>query len=156
MAFQQLEKHGRMDSFLLTHLLAHLSTLSEPYSPEVSTELSITLSLLPGPSGDGAASNPPYCPIKPPPPSEDLVTDIYSRFGNNNFTIHSHLNSIAHGIFPQASRMFNHSCTPNAVAKYVLKPGEVAAMEVVSLRDISSGEEVRRNFTSIGIASDVL
>ncbi|KAJ3531387.1 hypothetical protein NMY22_g8174 [Coprinellus aureogranulatus] len=140
-AFQRLEKHERMDSLLLTHLLAHLSTLPEPYSPESSADLSVTLSLLPGPTANDAAS-PPHCQIKPSPPSEKFVSDLYSRFGNNNFTIHSHLNSIAHGVFPQASRLFNHSCVPNAVAKYVLKHGEVVSMEVVSLQNISAGEEV--------------
>ncbi|KAG5219766.1 SET domain-containing protein [Salix suchowensis] len=69
-------------------------------------------------------------------------TALYNRFGNNNFTIHSHLNSFAHGIFPLASRLFNHSCAPNAAARYKLVQGQAVTMEVVALRDIPEGEEV--------------
>ncbi|KAF6755948.1 hypothetical protein DFP72DRAFT_964622 [Ephemerocybe angulata] len=138
--FQQLEKHERMDSLLLSHLLAQLSTLNEPYSPRESRELEVALELLPGPASNVAA--PPVCPIKPAPPSQRLVEDLFARFGNNNFTIHSHLNSIAHGVFPVASRLFNHSCVPNAVAKYVFSAGNTVTMEVVSLRDIAVGEEI--------------
>ncbi|KAF9493182.1 SET domain-containing protein [Pleurotus eryngii] len=81
------------------------------------------------------------------PPHERLDssmarTALYNRFGNNNFTIHSHLNSFAHGIFPLASRLFNHSCAPNAAARYKLVQGQAVTMEVVALRDIPEGEEI--------------
>ena len=140
-AFQKLEKHERMDSLLLTHLLAHLSTLEAPYSSEQSKQQALFQSLLSGPLD---ISLPPYCPIKPPPPSDDFVANLFFRFGNNNFTIHSHLNSIAHGIFPLASRLFNHSCVANAACKYVLTSGSTVAMEVVALKAVPAGAEVRR------------
>jgi hypothetical protein len=73
---------------------------------------------------------------------EGVLDELYSRFGNNNFVIHSHLVSIAHGIFPLASRLFNHSCVPNAVAKYIFTESEPVRMDVVALRHIKEGEEV--------------
>lgn len=72
-----------------------------------------------------------------------ITEDIYSRFGNNNFLVHSHLNPCAHGIFPLASRLFNHSCNPNCVAKYLFRKGEPVVMEVVAISAIAEGEEVR-------------
>ena len=73
---------------------------------------------------------------------EGILDELYSRFGNNNFAIHSHLVSIAHGIFPLTSRLFNHSCVPNAVAKYIFTESEPVRMDVVALREIREGEEV--------------
>jgi hypothetical protein len=80
-------------------------------------------------------------PIKPPPP-DNLVDKLYSCFGNNNFVIHSHLTGIGHGVFPFTSRLFNHSCMPNAVAKYKFSRGQSVEMEIVALRDIHPEEEV--------------
>ncbi|CCL99706.1 uncharacterized protein FIBRA_01728 [Fibroporia radiculosa] len=74
--------------------------------------------------------------------TDDLAREAYTRFGNNNFIIHSHLNTFGHGIYPLASRLFNHSCVPNAVAKYIISPFESVQMEVVALRDIAEGEEI--------------
>jgi SET and MYND domain-containing protein len=73
---------------------------------------------------------------------EGILDELYSRFGNNNFVIHSHLVSVAHGIFPLASRLFNHSCVPNSVAKYIFTESEPVRMDVVALREIKEGEEV--------------
>jgi SET and MYND domain-containing protein len=82
-------------------------------------------------------------PIKPPPPV-DLVNEIYSRLGNNNFVVHSHLTGVGHGVFPFTSRLFNHSCVPNAVAKYRFSQGRSVAGEIVALRDIHPDEEVKK------------
>jgi SET and MYND domain-containing protein len=67
---------------------------------------------------------------------------LFSRSGNNNFAVYNHLTTIAHGIFPLASRLFNHSCLPNAVATYLIRQGEPVRMEVVALREIRATEEV--------------
>ena len=72
-----------------------------------------------------------------------LAKDLYERFGSNNFTLQSHLESYAYGIFPLASRLFNHSCVPTAVYKFVIKQGQPTRMEIIALRDIAVGEEVR-------------
>lgn len=72
-----------------------------------------------------------------------MADEVRSRFPNNNFMIHSHLTPYAIGVFPLASRLFNHSCTPNAVAKFTIIRGEPVQMDVIALRTIDSDEEVR-------------
>lgn len=95
----------------------------------------------------GPATHPLSLPVSLGQPVTDpaLLTaakEFYERFGNNNFVIHSHLDSYAHGVFPLASRLFNHSCVPNAVTRYIISPSEAVRMEVIALRDIAEGEEV--------------
>ena len=72
-----------------------------------------------------------------------MAEEVRSRFANNNFMIHSHLTPYAMGIFPLASRLFNHSCVPNAVVKFIITPGERVRMDVVALRAINIDDEVR-------------
>jgi SET and MYND domain-containing protein len=50
------------------------------------------------------------------------------------------LDAIGHGIFPQASRSFNHSCRPNALARYIFIPTGIR-QDIIALRDIDVGEE---------------
>ncbi|KAH7924953.1 hypothetical protein BV22DRAFT_1034559 [Leucogyrophana mollusca] len=136
--FDRLEAHEKVDALLLTHLAAEISGTG--FSPSRASEVSTFLSLLPGPAT--GARRPPTCPLSTKEgPLEDLDA-LYARCGNNNFAIHSHLNTIAHGIFPLASRLFNHSCLPNAAAKFIILPSRPARMDVVALRDIAMGEEI--------------
>lgn len=139
---QQFSQHERMDVILLSHFLGRtlktkpVSSADNPHDP-----FSIFLSLLPGShASQRTLDSIPKSLIL----DDSLVQDIYSRFGNNNFTIHSHLNSIGHGVFPLASRLFNHSCIPNAAPRYVQGPAQPVLMEVVALRDTDVGEEVRQ------------
>ena len=81
--------------------------------------------------------------------SPNLVEALHSRFCNNNFVIHSHLYSIGHGIFPLASRLFNHSCKPNAVTIYDFFEGTGVSMKVKALRDIPENDEVSTPRSSI-------
>ena len=130
-----------MDSILLSHLVAHLSTLPEPYHflEQAQDDASIFLSLLP--TEDNAVA-PPISRVNPPPPA-NLVARLFARFGNNNFTIqNSRFTSIGHGIMPLASRLFNHSCVPNAATKYALSRSRVPQMQIIALRDIGPNEEV--------------
>ncbi|KAJ6477438.1 hypothetical protein C8R47DRAFT_1020498 [Mycena vitilis] len=133
LSFQALAAHERLDALLLSHLVAQLDAVDGSYDERLS---SIT-SLLPGPV---------ELPLPPIAYSgritESLARELYSRFGNNNFVVHSHLTTFGHGIFPLASRLFNHSCLPNAVAKYALSASNPPKMKVVALRDISAGEEI--------------
>ena len=138
--YQALQDHEKLDSILLSHLLAQLSLQANPYSFPDSHPASTLLSLLPERGNFNGA--PLFCPIVPPPPG-DLVDRLYSRFGNNNFAIHSHLTSIGHGIFPVASRLFNHSCVPNVAAKYIFREAQNVTMEIIALRDILPDDEVR-------------
>ncbi|KAF9445392.1 hypothetical protein P691DRAFT_710399 [Macrolepiota fuliginosa MF-IS2] len=138
--FRRLAPHERMDVFLLSHFLARIPrTGSEPLDGDINDPLSLFLSLLPAPK-----TAPEILAILPNSltPQEDLAMSIYSRFNNNNFTIHSHMNTIGHGVFPLASRLFNHSCAPNAAPRYIFTSPQSVIMEVVALRDITPGEEV--------------
>lgn len=139
-AFQSLAAHEKLDSLLLNHLLAQVSSTA-PITDDETSPLAIFTSLLSGPTVPDRHALP-VCGFKPLV-QPDFVLSLYSRFGNNNFAIHSHLNTIGHGIFPLASRLFNHSCVPNAAAKYIFSAGRPVTMEVVALRNISLEEEVR-------------
>ena len=140
-AFQVLSENEKMDAVLLSHLVVQTEDLTS--SPDDTTSpLSVFLSLLPGPALN--THIPPVCTI--PPSSRDILDKLYLRFGNNNFAVQSHLDTIGHGIFPKASRFFNHSCMPNAAAKYQFMQATQVTMEVVALRDISAGEEVNSDF----------
>lgn len=138
---QSLAPDEKVDAILLSQLLASIFPSNTFDSPqEVGAQLtSIFLELMQRPLEE--LSIPPVCVPSNPPPQ--IVGDLFTRFSNNNFVLHSHLTPFAHGIFPLASRLFNHSCVPNCVAKYIITPGEAVRMEVVALRAINEGEEAR-------------
>ncbi|KAJ7288313.1 hypothetical protein C8J57DRAFT_1279819 [Mycena rebaudengoi] len=131
-AFQALAAHEKLDALLLSHLVARLDAAEDP---DIASPIT---SLLPGPA------ELPCPPIMYSSPRVGVpaVRLMHARFGNNNFVLHSHLNTFGHGIFPLASRLFNHGCLPNAAAKYVLLPAHPPRMEVVALRDIGPGDEI--------------
>lgn len=122
----------------MSHLTAYLTVKHSPEDQSV-IGLDIFKTLLPGP-----ASNPEVPPIcgRGSTSNKEMLLQLYSRFGNNNFSMHSHLSTYGYGIFPLTSRVFNHSCLPNAVARYSISSGAPVRMEIVSLRDITAGEQV--------------
>ncbi|KAG5648425.1 hypothetical protein DXG03_004999 [Asterophora parasitica] len=130
--------HEKLDALLLAQLLAQVSA-SDPSSQDDSSPTNILRSLIPGPQS-GEFTLP--IPELKPPVSLESAKYLYSRFGNNNFAIHSHLTTVGHGIFPLASRLFNHSCSPNAAAKYAFAPGTPVTMEVVALQNIPPNQEI--------------
>lgn len=134
--YSQLGDHEKLDAVLLTHLLAEIAASHQ----ENDTELATFLSLLPGPVP--AEMCPPTCPLKTRRSPTVPVSDLYIRCGNNNFSIHSHFTTVAHGVFPLASRLFNHSCRPNAIPKYRFTQAEDVKIAIVAIRDIAAGEEV--------------
>ncbi len=137
---QALTTHDKVDALLLSQLVADPEVWrASPPSDAIST----FLDLVKVPRPDGFV--PPLCLSRGAQTVDTvgLAEDLYARFGNNNFVLHSHLDSYAHGVFPLASRYFNHSCVPNAACKYVITPREPVRMEVIALRDIKEGEEVR-------------
>ncbi|KAH7915857.1 hypothetical protein BJ138DRAFT_1141031 [Hygrophoropsis aurantiaca] len=136
-AFDSLEAHEKLDALLLTHLSAEASI--EDITPHRAREISIFLSLVPGPAVNTRI--PPICPLSTKERPTNLDA-LYARCGNNNFTIHSHLTTIAHGVFPLASRLFNHSCLPNAAAKVIIEPSQAISLNIIALRDIAVGEEI--------------
>lgn len=135
--FQCLAAHEQLDALLHTHLIAEISSNSPP--DVRAKQLSTFMSLLPGPQHD---SVPIACPMSVGADVHQTLEDLFTRSGNNNFAIHSHLTTIAHGIFPLASRLFNHSCLPNAAARYVIRRGQSVRMEIVALREIKATEEI--------------
>ena len=145
-SYQTLSPNEKLDALLLSHLVSKLFSSSDMRPMDLLVEdeptpFSTFSSLLAGPATNQAT--PPICPMgKLDVLMEGVLDELFSRFGNNNFVVHSHLVSIAHGIFPLASRLFNHSCVPNAVAKYVLEESKTPIMKVVALRAIQEGEEV--------------
>ncbi|KZT65794.1 SET domain-containing protein [Daedalea quercina L-15889] len=138
--YQILSSQDQVDAVLLSHLLAQAYPSSQYTLTGAEDDLlGVFKDLIKGPLTHAPAL--PMC-LDTDPQLATVARDLYSRFGNNNFVIHSHFNSYAHGIFPLASRLFNHSCAPNAATKYVITPFEPVRMEVVALRDIAEGEEV--------------
>lgn len=139
--FNQLEFHEREDALFLTHLLAECSARGTEMKEGSDPGLSIFMSLLPGPVAGKDA--PPTCPLLTSQRPVHTASELFLRCGNNNFSIHSHLTTIAHGVFPLASRLFNHSCVPNAIAKYRIVPATEVVIEIVAIQDIAMSEEVR-------------
>ena len=140
--YQPLTAHDQVDALLLTQLLADPGHWSEKHTPsDLRDPISTFMDLIKFPRPGGFV--PPLCHSRNAQSEGTikLAADLYSRFGNNNFVLHSHLDSYAHGVFPLASRLFNHSCVPTAVCKYVITPSEPVRMDVVALCDISEGEE---------------
>ncbi|OAX38145.1 SET domain-containing protein [Rhizopogon vinicolor AM-OR11-026] len=135
--FQCLEEHEKLAALLHTHLIAEIS--SNVLCDARAKQLSTFMSLLPGPQH---GSPPIACPMSVSVEVHQSLEALFSRSGNNNFAVHSHLTTIAHGIFPLASRLFNHSCLPNAAARYVIRQGQPVHMEVVALRQINASEEI--------------
>ncbi|KAF8424445.1 hypothetical protein L210DRAFT_3568075 [Boletus edulis BED1] len=138
--FDQLESHSKLDALLLTHVLAELSARRTETKEGDDLDVLMFVSLLPGPV-EGIDA-PPTCPLSTSHRPVQTASELFVRCGNNNFSIHSHLTTIAHGVFPLASRLFNHSCVPNAVAKYRIAHAKEAVIEIVALRDIVPGEEI--------------
>lgn len=117
------------------------SNLSSPLSPNVE----VILSLLPHPSPGEIPPLPKSVSTAPHPidPTKRLADELWTRTMNNHWVIYSsELTPIAHGIYPTASRAFNHSCLPSAIPVYVYGD-EGAEMQVRGLKVLQAGEEVR-------------
>ena len=148
-SYQRLSNSERAHSLILAHLLAEhskelLSAFSTQQLPsdDLSNPIVVLLSLLP------RSKNEPH----PDLPHQDvipgsLVTFLSCRFSNNNFTINSsRLDVFAHGIFPLASRSFNHSCIPSAVPVFTVSPkSALVKMNIQLIRDLNPGGEVRHS-----------
>ncbi|CUA76953.1 Histone-lysine N-methyltransferase ASHR1 [Rhizoctonia solani] len=79
--------------------------------------------------------------------SSSVLSAAASRFGNNNFVIHdARLVPYAHGVFATASRSFNHSCRPNAVAMFEETSSGVR-MLIKLVEDVATGEEISISYT---------
>ena len=152
-SYQLLSAPGRAHSLLLAHLLAeHSQALWSAFSTQklpsdnLSDPIAVLLSLLPR-SKTEPRPNLPHLDSIP----DSLITFLSCRFSNNNFTIHSsRMDVFAHGIFPLASRSFNHSCIPSAVPVYTLSQNSaLVKMNIQLIRDLKPGEEVRQSVSCV-------
>lgn len=149
--YKALTADEKLHALLLTHLIAeHEASLTEAYSrrnQESSPDgysldqIESLLSLLPKAADESSLA---ACSIPLPRTNANLALYLSRRFANNNFTIHcSRLNTFAHGVFPLASRFFNHSCFPSAVAVYTSTGDhEGIEMHVKLIRDLNPDDEV--------------
>ena len=157
--YHAMQLEQRTDSLLLSQLLIEVfpkNDFDTDAAMRRSELMAQFLDLLKGPVERSHAARIPLCrsprlEVVPP----DVVEEVFARFGNNNFVVHSHLNSYAHGVFPLASRLFNHSCVPNCAAKFIITSAEMVKMEIVALRHIEAGEEVRTTPPVINCSFDV-
>ena len=140
--YQASPSHRRLDSFLLSHLVAEHAKglLQSDANPDADIDERIRVfnSLLPHSNEEAPEI---FLSSKSLQLPKALLKSVYNRFGNNNFVIHSQLHPVAHGIFPTASRLFNHSCAPNAIVGYRFHGGVVRLLVKV-LSPIEPGEEV--------------
>jgi len=126
-----------MDCQVLSQLVADIAL----QRPESAASILTFESLLPSPHELEALPIAPMRRVDPPSPPR--VRALYQRFPNNNHVIQIHLRAIGVAIMPLTSRLLNHSCSPNAVLRYILSASQKPRAEVVTIREISEGEEVR-------------
>lgn len=126
-----------MDCQVLSQLVAEIAL----QRPESAASIAIFESLLLSPHD---LEMPPMIPMKKvDTPLLSRAPDLYQRFPNNNHIFSIHLNGAGVAILPLTSRLLNHSCSPNAVLRYILSASQKPRAEVVAIREISEGEEVR-------------
>lgn len=152
-SYMNLTEDGKLHVLLLTHLIGeHEPVLREALKKWSQDQeatfqaddhldpINAMVSLLPKAEDELMTNDIPL-----PSVNADLISHLSRRFANNNFMIHcSRLNTFAHGVFPLASRFFNHSCFPSAVATYTFSTKyKGIEMNIALLRDLNPGDEVR-------------
>lgn len=135
--FAALTDDQTMDCRVLSQLVAKIALQRPEYAESILT----FESLLPSPLELEVLPSVPMKRVDTPLLSR--VPVLYQRFPNNNHVIQIHLRAIGVAILPLTSRLLNHSCSPNAVLRYILSASQKPQAEVVAIREISEGEEVR-------------
>ncbi|EKM49538.1 uncharacterized protein PHACADRAFT_214100 [Phanerochaete carnosa HHB-10118-sp] len=157
--YQAMPPGHRTDALMLSQLLLEVFPKDE-FGIEAATHRSDAVAhffdLLKGPASRGNPTQISLCrPSNSAAVPPSIIEEVFARFGNNNFIVHSHLNSYAHGVFPLASRLFNHSCVPNCASKYVITSTEMMGMEIVALRDIEFGDELTIPYLDPALPFDI-
>jgi len=135
-AYELLSDDQMMDCLVLSQLVAKIAL----QRPESAASIVTFESLLPSPH---ELEELPLVPMKRVDPLLlSRAPTLYQRFPNNNHVIQIHLRAIGVAILPLTSRLLNHSCSPNAVLRYTLSASQKPQAEVVTIREISEGEEV--------------
>lgn len=157
-SFAAQEPELQANSELLMNLYAWIASSSEavPFEPPRSAtserSAEVALDVLEDHPLDCfwdliSSSTPRPLPVLPSSLSNaqpDFFKEAWSRFDCNNFVLHNvstlepESTVYALGVFPLASRCFNHSCEPNAFRLEHRK----AWLEVRTLNDIEQGQEV--------------
>lgn len=137
----------QLQAILLSKLVVeHLGdTPSSSNPPKPSESMEALLSLLPHPHRSPEPPIPQVVQAIAAPHGENgsLVEAFSARFMNNHWMIYSsELDAIAHGVYPVASRSFNHSCLPNAVPVFYFRENTGPLMEIMALTDLASEVEV--------------
>lgn len=144
-ACESLPDDQMIDCLVLSQLVAKIAL----QRPEHVVPIANFESLLPSPL---ELEMPPVIPMRRVEPSLlSRAHALYRRFPNNNHVIPIHLRGIGVAILPLTSRLLNHSCSPNAVLRYILSASQRPRAEVVAIREISEGEEVRSPSLTIKI-----
>ena len=134
--YAALSDDQMMDCRVLSQLVAEIALERPESAPSILT----FESLLPSPH---ELEELPVVPMRRvDSPLLSRVPALYQRFPNNNHVIQIHLRAIGVAILPRTSRLLNHSCSPNAVLRYILSASQKPQAEVVTIREISEGEEV--------------
>lgn len=121
-------------------IVQHFSTL-EALSPEAN----VLLSLLPHPNPPSEPHIPSSLAVAKNPldGSQNLGQVLSARSSNNHWMVYdSELSATGEGVYPSASRSFNHSCLPSAIPVFCYAEGKGPVMEVRALTQIKKGEEV--------------
>lgn len=136
-AFAALSDDQMMDWRVLSQLVAEIAL----QRPECASSILTFESLLPSPH---ELERLPVIPMRRVGPHLlARAHELYQRFPNNNHVIQINLRAIGVAILPLTSRLLNHSCSPNAVLRYILSASQQPRAEVVTIRELSEGEEVR-------------
>ena len=103
--------------------------------------------------GDIPAATTAYNLLQHHPGDDNNLTPAYyqfmSRLSMNGFTIStSEQVPIGHGIYCGAS-MMNHSCRPNAVPTFWLKPSTVPMLQISVCKKVGMGEEVTIGYCDV-------
>jgi hypothetical protein len=143
-SYQPANEYNKTDSLLLAHVMSLLSIGDMNELAQSKRDFGSMHDDRPGMIFMDLLKHPQSSSEKDFDGEEIQPKGVWARFRPNNFIVASHLNpGFAHGVFPLASRFFNHSCAPNAAPRFILEEGYVPRIEVVALCDIATGDEVR-------------
>jgi len=70
------------------------------------------------------------------------LSRMFASFSANNFAVLNALfQSVGAGVYPHAA-LLNHSCSPNSLLTYVLRPGKPPMLRCVALAAMCAGQEI--------------
>eukprot|EP00928_Gymnodinium_smaydae_P031827 TRINITY_DN23234_c0_g1_i3.p1 TRINITY_DN23234_c0_g1~~TRINITY_DN23234_c0_g1_i3.p1 ORF type:complete len:482 (-),score=119.45 TRINITY_DN23234_c0_g1_i3:191-1636(-) len=77
------------------------------------------------------------------------VTQTLSKFRNNNFAVVDDLfASIGAGVFPLGASL-NHSCAPNCLLTYTLRPGQTPMQTIRAMEHVAEGDELTHSYVEL-------